>query len=387
MNNIISNVNKQQEKNERQERYQSKDFYKETDEKQPVPEKKSKPSDKIIKNSSANSSNTSSTNNFTSTKDTNTKEGGFFKNKNSNMPENLNFNQIKQESKEEDKKKENIRDFISKQKNTKKQDSVEDTIFMPGKLKYGEGLNVNDRQHSDINKGIKMTFDDYIPSGSSDVVKTFSTFTNKDEKEKNIKENPGVKRNSDNIGNVKKNKPIDNVNQNGTQFDEYGQVNYVVTKHKNPVIEQKIKKITGQNVNDNDYHQDNENNYFNDFKDILMEQNDDGVRENQFLEGFNEEDFILKDDDTELLNSLKQDVSSFNEVKLSLEKDFGKIVVREIFSLIQMYCNFEIYGYDLELIRNLIYEELQEIKPELLKNACARIPDFYAVMYMEMNSK
>ena len=116
----------------------------------------------------------------------------------------------------------------------------------------------------------------------------------------------------------------------------------------------------------------------------MMQENDDGIRDNQFLGvEFSEDDFILKDEEEKLRNSIKQD-SNLIEVKERLERELGKIVCSEVYRVIKKHCKTIRLSYDIEEIKNHIYNELPEFKQEILDLACSKIPDFYSIFFSDM---
>ena len=120
----------------------------------------------------------------------------------------------------------------------------------------------------------------------------------------------------------------------------------------------------------------------------MLPENDDGVRNDQFsgFEGFKEEDFILKDEETMLRNSIKKDYNSIQALKIKLEKDLGKNVYREVYKVISEKSNNKHrFSYDIGELTYHIFNELPEFKHELLNEACNKIPDFYSIIFCDNN--
>lgn len=110
---------------------------------------------------------------------------------------------------------------------------------------------------------------------------------------------------------------------------------------------------------------------------------DDGVRDNQFIEGYSEDDFILKDEETLLKDSIKQDSSIIDGVRESLQRELGKLVFDSVYDVIKSHAKTNFYTYNIGELTYHIFNELKEFKHEVLNNACNKIPDFYTLIYTD----
>lgn len=192
-----------------------------------------------------------------------------------------------------------------------------------------------------------------------------------------------------------------------TNYPVYSQPYY--QNNQNPYTNQnqlpnsKMHKYLDNNIDDVNYYNDvsysyyyqdvdDEGNIYNRDEDFINRNknliaDDDGIKDEDFLDGFSAEDFILKDEETMLRNSIKQDISILNEIKSQLEKELGKNVFREVYRVVKEKSQTQQFSYDICELTYHIFNELPEFKQEILNLACNKIPEFYSLIYTESLQK
>lgn len=326
-------------------------------------------------------------------------------------------NQISDKNKQSD-----IKDFLkdarAKGKNKNNENTVENEIYVPGKIKYSQNtdienikkneykeisshsgnLNNRDKNSNVIKSSIgDHYFDEYTPYNCSDNMKNLSSFKNKGNQSSNNYNIVNKEEDFENYVVTKQNKNIDKFNDKD-KYKKYLDSNNQYEKNlSNQQLYNNNENRNNINTNSNSINaylnmfenfEDDDTFCINDAykaeKEALSKEKDLGIKEELYInQEINYDDFIFPSD----VNISKEDDIEIEEKKKQLENKLTKNVFKEVYNIIKDKAQFTNYSYNKEQLSQYIKKELYVYNEEILQMACYFIPDFYSIIASEYMKK